>query len=174
MKKIKIFLFAALLLFAASCRRDKNDDQPKQKSLAEIIIGGWELTKMDVSARAIFLGQQVDIIGTGSNFSGVATFKENPKEISSTANAKVDLKIVIGGTEIPFDTMDFENVFDEHTYHVISNQQLRLISPEQDTINMDVKAFTDTTIELEFVADIEDEDTGQVVKTTFKVNVRKK
>ncbi len=174
MKKITILFLTFVFLFAISCKRDKNDDQPKQKTLAEIIVGGWELTKMDVSAKATLLGQQVDIIGTGSGFKGVATFKANPQEVSSTAGATVALKVVLGGVELPIDTMDFENVFDLHKYTVLSNDKVRLISPEQDTINMDVKAFTESTIDMEFVEDIEDEDTGQVVKTTFKVSVRKK
>lgn len=173
MKKTTIALLSVLFVSAIACKRDDNN-QPQQKPLSEIIVGGWELTKMDVSAKANFLGQQVDIIGTGSNFTGVATFKANPQEISSTASATVGVKIVLGGTEIPFDTLSFENVFDLYKYSVLSNQQIRLIGPEQDTINIDVKAYTENTIEMEFVEDIPDETTGQVVKTTFKVNVRKK
>lgn len=174
MKKTAIFLASFVLLYTASCKRDKNDDQPKQKNLSEIIVGGWELTKMDVLAKATLLGQQVDIIGVGSEFKGVATFKANPQEISSTAGASIALKAVLGGVEIPIDTVEFENVFDLHKYTVLSNEKIRLISPEQDTINMDVRAFTESTIDLEFVGDIEDEDSGQVVKTTFKISVRKK
>lgn len=169
-----MLLLSFVFLFTISCKRDDKDETPKQKSLADIIVGGWELTKMDVTAKATLLGQQVDIIGTGGGFKGVATFKANPQEISSTAGANVTLKVVLGGVELPLDTMEFENVFDLHTYSVLSNEKIRLISPEQDTINMDVKAFTESTIDMEFVEDIEDEDTGQLVRTTFKVSVRKK
>ncbi len=174
MKKTSLLLLTSIFLFTVSCKRDNKDDQPKQKSLAEIILGGWELTKMDVTAKATLLGQQVDIIGTGEGFKGVATFKANPQEISSTAGANVRLRVVLGGVELPLDTMEFENVFDLHKYSVLSNEKIRLISPEQDTILCDVKAFTESTIDMEFVEDIEDEDTGQLVRTTFKVSVRKK
>ncbi|GCD80366.1 hypothetical protein [Schleiferia thermophila] len=174
MKKLNLLYVFFLTAAVFSCKKDNDNNQPQQKSLADVIVGGWELTKMDVSATAMFLGQQVNVVGVGSQFTGVATFKDNPKEISSTAGARVAVSIELGGTSIPFDTLEFENVFDLYKYAVLSNQQVRLIGPENDTILMNVKSFTENTIDMEFLQNIEDDDTGQNVATTFKISVRKK
>ena len=153
MRNFKLLFLSLFLSFAVSCSSsdDNTQEQEQEQENNPSIVGTWKIINMETLINSTTTTPQGNTSestsnGDASNLNVFVTFTENPNNSTSTGTYSLELTTDYGNGQIvtqTFDDLTFNNFVGEWD---LSENQLTISTPLNNTVNATVNLLNETTL----------------------------